>query len=571
MRTFLLICLLLTVILTSIAQAQNGGYALQFDGADDYVEIPHNSLLNVDVVTMEMWMYWEASVTTDTQFLIGKGFEQLEIHTGYQNDQLQIVENALRFIPTNGVYFDTEAHSISQNQWNHIAFIYAPGNSFYKCYINGKETPLTKRGGNTVTTAIINTTDSFLMGKRFGNDMYYRGRLDEVRIWNTVRTEAEINSNMFRELEPQTGLVTYYKMSGGSGTTLSDNSDNGINGSLSGAVWKVSGAFSGARRALNLNETNSYAKVTNASILQPTQALTLEAMVKISSTQGSYQFIIDNGFASNQLHGGYTLGTDGTKFRTWASNGATRTIVVSDEPFELNRWYHVASVYDGQTLTLYVDGRLAGSGNLTGALNYDRVNENPDYGLNLGRYKDDNEEFFAGLVMDEVRIWGISRTPSQIRSTMMTNLAGSETGLLAYLRFDHNDSAIAYDITSSGSNAILYSAAITASKAFTTWLGSESSQWNQAANWSDGVPASTDNAGIYSWEAGYNTEISGVSPVNNLLIASGSTVPLSSELFVNGNLIISGNGRINQSQMARLTIKGSLIMEQNATGAIKIE
>ena len=48
------------------------------------------------------------------------------------------------------------------------------------------------------------------------------GEIDELRVWNDVRTEAEINDNMFKELDgDETGLVAYYKMSNGSGTTVS--------------------------------------------------------------------------------------------------------------------------------------------------------------------------------------------------------------------------------------------------------------------------------------------------------------------------------------------------------------
>ncbi len=572
--TYLTQWVILALILMGISiqsAAQEQQFALQFDGTDDFVTFSHNDKLNINAVTIEMWIYWEATSTAATQFLIGKDFEQLEIHTGYQNDQLHYVENALRFIPTPGVYFDTPANVISRKQWHHIAFIYDPSNSLHKCYINGKETSLTKRGLNPETTAISTSAEPLLLSKRSTNDMLYQGRMDEIRIWNTVRTEAEINSNMYRELDPQTGLIAYYKMSGGSGPALDDNSGNGINGIITGAGWKVSGAFAGARKAISLNGTDSFGKVINGAALQPSEALTLEAMVKINSSSGTYQFIIDNGFATNDQHGGYTLGTDGTRFRTWASNGTARAIVLSDTPFELDRWYHVASVFDGHALTLYVNGRISAKGNLTGAVKYDRVNDSPDYGLNLGRYKDDNEEFFADMVIDEVRIWGVSRTPSQIRSTMMTSLKGNETGLMAYYRFDNDNNSIAYDITTNASNATLHNATAVISGAFTSWLGSENSQWNNAANWSDGVPGVSSNAGIYKWDGAFNTEIYGATSVNNLLIESQTPVILSSDLFLNGNLIISGNGRINQSKSAKLTITKSLIMDKNGSGGIKIE
>ncbi len=34
----------------------------------------------------------------------------------------------------------------------------------------------------------------------FGNNEYFNGKMDEVRIWNVARTQAEIQANMNKEL-----------------------------------------------------------------------------------------------------------------------------------------------------------------------------------------------------------------------------------------------------------------------------------------------------------------------------------------------------------------------------------
>ena len=59
------------------------------------------------------------------------------------------------------------------------------------------------------------------------------GEIDEVRFWDDKRTASEIADNMFIELNgDEAGLVAYYKMSNGTGTTLTDNSSNSYNGTL---------------------------------------------------------------------------------------------------------------------------------------------------------------------------------------------------------------------------------------------------------------------------------------------------------------------------------------------------
>lgn len=52
---------------------------------------------------------------------------------------------------------------------------------------------------------------------------YYNGLLDEVRVWNVARTQAEIAANMNAEISRKTsGLVAYWRMDEGSGQTAFD-------------------------------------------------------------------------------------------------------------------------------------------------------------------------------------------------------------------------------------------------------------------------------------------------------------------------------------------------------------
>jgi hypothetical protein len=245
MKRILLISVLVLFYTTGKTQLAPWNFALQFDGVDDHVTIPHNTVFNVAKTTIEMWFYWEAPSSTATQFLIGKGFEQLEIHTGYQEAAGEpIIENSLRFIPTTGVYFDTQANVIGVNKWYHVAFVYDPTvtEGYYKCYIDGVETSLTERGANPATTAIITTSDPILLGQRYGNAMRFTGIIDEVRIWNTVRTQPEIQLAMNSELTGnEAGFVAYYKMSDGSGTMLTDDTPDSNNGTLvNGTSWVFS-------------------------------------------------------------------------------------------------------------------------------------------------------------------------------------------------------------------------------------------------------------------------------------------------------------------------------------------
>ncbi len=62
--------------------------------------------------------------------------------------------------------------------------------------------------------------------------------MDEVRIWSYARNGTDIQDNMNTELTgSEPGLVAYYKMNEGSGSTLHDATGNGNDLTIYGATW----------------------------------------------------------------------------------------------------------------------------------------------------------------------------------------------------------------------------------------------------------------------------------------------------------------------------------------------
>jgi hypothetical protein len=66
-----------------------------------------------------------------------------------------------------------------------------------------------------------------------GPQGFYRGDLDEVRIWNIARDPKEIVATMHRPLSgAEPGLVGYWKFDEGSGQNVADSSPSGVTGVL---------------------------------------------------------------------------------------------------------------------------------------------------------------------------------------------------------------------------------------------------------------------------------------------------------------------------------------------------
>ncbi|MFD0989482.1 LamG-like jellyroll fold domain-containing protein [Mariniflexile jejuense] len=104
--------------------------------------------------------------------------------------------------------------------------------------------------------------------------------------------------------------------------------------------------------------------------------------------------------------------------------------VVSTSTIEDNDWHHCAVVFNNSDFKLFLDGVLE---------------KNPYYGglslpsnfisVALGENLEDTNRLFNGS-LDDVRIWNIARTNSQIQGAFSCELNGNETGLMAYYKFN---------------------------------------------------------------------------------------------------------------------------------------
>ncbi|MEM7391959.1 MAG: LamG domain-containing protein, partial [Verrucomicrobiota bacterium] len=90
-------------------------------------------------------------------------------------------------------------------------------------------------------------------------------------------------------------------------------------------------------------------------------------------------------------------------------------------------WHHLAVTYDGKTVRTYFDGNPTP---VPGAPR--ELNTMP---APLSVMDAPNGAFGHGAV-DELRIWNVARSESEIRENMSRSLSGNESGLVHYYRFD---------------------------------------------------------------------------------------------------------------------------------------
>lgn len=192
-------------------------YALSFDGVDDYIPNPVPKISKPN--TVEIRFSTTADITSknclawiwgDGLIIKLTGNNTIEVYTGdYQ--QTLTLNNF-----TNG-----NIHTISRTDDGTNLDFYFDGD-FIAQY------PSLSYGSNY----------GYFCANYNGNRAWFEGDLHEIRIWDDIRTQTEIEDNINKKLTGnETGLVAYYKMDKGTGNTLIDYAGNN-DGNIIGATWQ---------------------------------------------------------------------------------------------------------------------------------------------------------------------------------------------------------------------------------------------------------------------------------------------------------------------------------------------
>lgn len=214
---------------------------------------------------------------------------------------------------------------------------------------------------------------------------------------------------------PANGLVAAYSFNDGSASTAADVSGYLNDGTLtSGVTWSPQGRFGSA---LALPGNGPVVTVADSNSLDVTSGMTLEAWVYRTGALTGWQAIV-----AKDVDGYYLMASSdqsdvpagGGTFTSGGNN------LFGDSYIPVFTWTHLALVFDGSALNLYVNGNQVASKLQASPL---APTSSP---LHIGG--DHYGEYFPGLV-DEVRIYDRGLSSSEIQEDMTTPVASGNVVL----------------------------------------------------------------------------------------------------------------------------------------------
>jgi len=230
----------LTVTLSGMKELLLTNYTLAFDGVSDYVNLGDISELNnVVSFTVEGWA--NQTVNTDNEDIFSKYFDN-------DNDILLRTAGGVMYVEVgNGLdaygSWANYSATITSGTWFHWAVVYDGSGGTdadrLKLFIDGNPVEIALSFTGTVPA----TTSSSLSGVNAllsSATSPFEGSMDEVRIWSTARSGAQIAANYNKIIDGSTAnLVACWRMDEGSGTSLGDETTNSYTGTLNGCTWSL--------------------------------------------------------------------------------------------------------------------------------------------------------------------------------------------------------------------------------------------------------------------------------------------------------------------------------------------
>jgi hypothetical protein len=264
--------------------------AAYFAGNGEHVRIKSSNSLKIsDAVTIEAWIKPNYSELYENGQIIANKSNNYELGAnkdGVLYAGITNVSNVRKIVKTNSAL-------LTPNTWNHVAMTY--DGSYITLYVNGNITASSTFSGK------IKTDDALLLVGQFQGHYYYKGLIDELKIYNIALTAEDIyNIAGFTATSSEYSLNLKFD-DPASSTVFTDSSGNANNGTCLKNFCPQLGYAGVSSTAVYFAGNGEHVRINSSNSLKPQSTITLEAWVRpdFATTSQNYQVIINKGMIMN--------------------------------------------------------------------------------------------------------------------------------------------------------------------------------------------------------------------------------------------------------------------------------
>jgi hypothetical protein len=223
--------------------------------------------------------------------------------------------------------------------------------------------------------------------------------------WYATQDNAWSTPQAFGNAE-LAGLIGWWKFDETSGTTAADSSGGHHTGTLVGNAKWAPGKIGGA---IALDGHGSFVRIAGKTAFDMADQTTIACWVNIHSVPVEWMAIVTKGDSAWRLSTDHQERKFHMSVNDYNHNDVEAISLHGTTEVNADEWHHVASVYDGKVMKLYVDGKLDATKPWAGGI----AKNNSD--VLIGENVEQPNRCFDGLIGD-VRIYNYALSESEIKA-----------------------------------------------------------------------------------------------------------------------------------------------------------
>ena len=266
------------------------GYALSFDGVDDYVQMDSDAIPTSGDFTVSAWAK-ASSLSSGLMEIVSQGQGGASFYLGshHTGDIIRAGDD----------WEDTGVTFPRDDQWHHYILSRSSSNTYL--YLDGS---IVATKGSAIGHP--DGGSGFRVGRQYGTaSEYFWGEIDDVSVWNDTLSSEEsktlYNSGVPFDIYQNAGyypslhaLKGYWRFNENTGTTAGDLSGKGNNGTIYGTTWVIGPANLNNMYKVPYHHIEDYMHTADVELITGTwNIIVTDGKYDVSATNGPFTLTID--------------------------------------------------------------------------------------------------------------------------------------------------------------------------------------------------------------------------------------------------------------------------------------